>query len=749
MNCISCSAPLKPGAKFCTRCGTKQHETAEVSTKETPAESAGTAQEADNISMVKQKIFWNIQPGEVARRINEAEFIKYDSAQGIIVNDGTVAYIKSGGRLIAEIHGGNYDFVSTEELNKLLETRTSGGIAGLGKGIWKTIVHLFVGQQVKEQIAGDKAAELKKLKSLDEVLEYMKRGELFSITLRQEKEFQLLMGAMHDNPDEFSDFAPMEIRTKYHDVKIGIRAFFHINDFDDFSTFYLTDENVVRTNTLAQQLTPIIRSILQECLYDVELKDARIPEEVYGRIEGRLKEVNLHGLVLKSVVEITADNEDLERMHDLARELYLSEQELDYLHRTNDFKNRLSTTVAQQQLHEAQTDLDLFKQLQEINKDGVLTKDELHRFYTVLSRERSIFDVQEADKVEAALAEIEQTGLLRKEEIDILRFQINEREYQRGFSVKLMQLKDAVEYERVRTGGEQEIQLQQMAHELELVRTKDNYAEEKFYKELQMRVATEDAGLEHARKRAQLQNDQLEFAYNLADRGQQSQMERWAQMERLDSEMEDKASERRQKEKQQELDHQLQMQKEKEATERSKIDTHQHMTQEQIMAQQVKELDAAAQAEYARSFSAGKDAEKEKEMRAEQVKFMEQQFANQQQMNMQNSDNMNKMMEKMMDTMGQVSGNMIQNRNEQKEEYRSQLQREQDRHDKHQDRALNYTTRPQQVYNAPQGNAAPPQQQPPAPQQKTTPGAAAKECSKCHRLYDADALFCEDCGCEI
>ena len=95
-------------------------------------------------------------------------------------------------------------------------------------------------------------------------------------------------------------------------------------------------------------------------------------------------------MALKSVVEITTDNEDLERMHVLARELYLSEQELDYLHRTNDFKNRLTTVNIQQ----ARTDLELHKQLQEIKQDGVLTKDELEMFYIVLSRERRIFEAQ-------------------------------------------------------------------------------------------------------------------------------------------------------------------------------------------------------------------------------------------------------------------------------------------------------------------------------------------------------------------
>ena len=78
---------------------------------------------------MKQKIFWNIQKGEVACRVNESEFIRYDSAQGLIVNDGTTAYIKANGKVLAEIHGGIYDFVDPDELKRVLESRT-GGAAG-------------------------------------------------------------------------------------------------------------------------------------------------------------------------------------------------------------------------------------------------------------------------------------------------------------------------------------------------------------------------------------------------------------------------------------------------------------------------------------------------------------------------------------------------------------------------------------------------------------------------------------------
>ena len=99
--CGKCGARLLPGAKFCTTCGAP----AAAAPESAPAPEAQAA-EGGELAAVKQKIFWNIQKGEVACRVNESEFVSYDSAQGLIVNDGTTAYIKANGKVLAEIHGG-------------------------------------------------------------------------------------------------------------------------------------------------------------------------------------------------------------------------------------------------------------------------------------------------------------------------------------------------------------------------------------------------------------------------------------------------------------------------------------------------------------------------------------------------------------------------------------------------------------------------------------------------------------------
>ena len=64
--CTQCGAPLKSGAKFCIKCG--QRVTLAEKT------SAPSQETTSDINSVKGRIYWNIQPGQVARIINETEF---------------------------------------------------------------------------------------------------------------------------------------------------------------------------------------------------------------------------------------------------------------------------------------------------------------------------------------------------------------------------------------------------------------------------------------------------------------------------------------------------------------------------------------------------------------------------------------------------------------------------------------------------------------------------------------------------
>lgn len=740
MNCKDCGASLKEGAKFCTRCGAAQSQTQAKVANEPHAEA-----QTDNFRVIKQRLSWNIQPGVVAQQIKEADFIQYDTTQGIIVNDGTTAYIKSNGKLLAEIKGGCYDFIPSEELNKILQTRI-GGAASWFRRAGRFISNLILGKEVKDKVI-DNDAEIKKLKTLDEVLEYLKRNQLFSIALKQDRDFQMLIGSLQQNSDGGNNFDPLTIQTKFLDVQMAIRAFFKIDNFEEFANYYLAENNYVSMAMLAKECSVNVKAILQECLRDIVIEETTISDSVKILIEQRLQGMNLHGLIMTSIVEVAVQNEDINRMREIAREMYMSEQELDFLQRSYDFRNRLNTVVSQQTLHEACTDLEFYKELEKVNKDRILADDEFERFYILLSRERRIWeaqgyrDEQQAySDIQNALADIYKTGLLCDEEITILEDKIKERALEREFSMDLVGLKRSIEYERTRSGAAQDIEMQELTFQLSKLRADDEYRSERYYRELKQQS---DA----VRESNRLMNEQTIFEYELAERASKSQVERMRELEMLDDEIAERAHARDLKSVGMALEHEYRMMQEQQITERQRLAVQKDMDADRIMAQELRHMDTAAQSEFAKSFSAGKDAEREREYAAEKEQMYRDILKMQQDANNIHSSDVKDMINNMMSTMAHMSDSMVHNKDQQRGEYRDQLRREQDRHDAHQDRALNYTTRSDIRISA--NNRSDIQATATQNGGVQKPASASKVCPFCGKKYPDTERFCIECGSEL
>lgn len=689
--CGKCNAPLLPGAKFCTTCGAP----AATAPESAPAPEAQAA-EGGELAAVKQKIFWNIQKGEVACRVNESEFVSYDSAQGLIVNDGTTAYIKANGKVLAEIHGGIYDFVDPDELERILESRR-GGAAGALAGGGRFLINALLGRRVKDKF--DKSGDPERQRSLDAVIESMKRHEAFSLTLKLDKSFSLVFGS--GTAEEMAEFKPMTVRTKLLDLQMGLRAIFRISDFERFAEYFLTDERVATTLKIAAKLQPTIQNAVQAVMQDREVAGTSIPADVVELITAKIVAAGdqFYGLTLERVAEVAASNEDLERLRSLSRELYLSEQELDFLRRTNDFRNRLATETNGQAIADARSDLQLYQGLQEVNKDRLLADDELDKFYTVLSREKRIRDAQSEEEVEAALSDIEKTGLLREEDVENLRIDIAERRYQRGQVIKLMQLKDEIEFEKVRTAGEGQIAVETMRQGLELQeltlayrRREDEYSDDR-----------------RAKEREQMRADR-ETELELDDAEMNAQIERLRKVKEINRE-----------DKKMDLDHEREMERLKQEA----LDKKARMTAEQLMAVAAGEnLDSQAAVKFAESFSAGKNVEQVQQ--AAEARIADSQ---------RHEDRMLEMMREMKEMATTMTGHIVQNKDEERDRYRERMERQEERVDKTQDSALEYATRNNQQ--------AAPKPQPQAPQ------SVGRVCPDCGTVVAQGVRFCAHCGRDL
>ena len=689
--CGKCGARLLPGAKFCTTCGAP----AAAAPESAPAPEAQAA-EGGELAAVKQKIFWNIQKGEVACRVNESEFVSYDSAQGLIVNDGTTAYIKANGKVLAEIHGGIYDFVDPDELERILESRR-GGAAGALAGGGRFLINALLGRRVKDKF--DKSGDPERQRSLDAVIESMKRHEAFSLTLKLDKSFSLVFGS--GTAEEMAEFKPMTVRTKLLDLQMGLRAIFRISDFDRFAEYFLTDERVATTLKIAGKLQPTIQNAVQAVMQDREVEGTSIPADVVELITAKIVAAGdqFYGLTLERVAEVAASNEDLERLRSLSRELYLSEQELDFLRRTNDFRNRLATETNGQAIADARSDLQLYQGLQEVNKDRLLADDELDKFYTVLSREKRIRDAQSEEEVEAALSDIEKTGLLREEDVENLRIDIAERRYQRGQVIKLMQLKDEIEFEKVRTAGEGQIAVETMRQGLELQeltlahrRREDEYSDDR-----------------RAKEREQMRADR-ETELELDDAEMNAQIERLRKVKEINRE-----------DKKMDLDHEREMERLKQEA----LDKKARMTAEQLMAVAAGEnLDSQAAVKFAESFSAGKNVEQVQQ--AAEARIADSQ---------RHEDRMLEMMREMKEMATTMTGHIVQNKDEERDRYRERMERQEERVDKTQDSALEYASRNNQQ--------AAPKPQPQAPQ------SVGRVCPDCGTVVAQGVRFCAHCGRDL
>lgn len=779
MKCVKCHKELREGAKFCTVCGAPQPTAAmESSVETTPQPTAKPA--TGDISTTRNYLFWQVQPGELARIIPESEFIEYSSAQGLIVNSGTTAYIYKQGELVTTLLGGKYNFVEQHELEQTLDQHT-GGLAGGIKKVKRFLANLIFGQSVRQRVEQEEQKELLKANSLRQVIEYLNSDSLYSVVLVQNREFDLILGQAMPTADEYTEFVPISVRTHNYELKVGVRATFKIDNADAMRAQYLTARQTLSTACLAQTVAPQVEAVVQAYLGGAQAEtealqnNGQVSAKCRQEIEDQLRVIDFHGIHLLRIVSITCSNDDLERFFTLSHELYVSEQELDYLHKTNEFKNRLATAVNQQLLQEARTDLELMQSLEQINRDRCVKEEDLERFYIVLSREHRVFEAEDKEKEQQALQEIERTGLLRGEEIEILRDEVERRrqerqhedslteqsreaelqkqQYTSGFALKLMQLKDSIDYEMARTGGEAQIDLAQLAHELELTARKDAYADQRYDINFRRQQQQDEYELKHRKAQQQQDNEQMQFEYDIVRQTQEDQMNRYRQMMEVDAEEEDRASKRRIEEAKTRQEHEFRMHEADVEAQREHNRLRANMTAEQIAAEQLSQLDKDAQAAY---FNAGRNMEQERALRQQQADFYEQQMKRDESLNREMRQQIADMAKQTMAAMATMSGNMVENRNEQKREYQDELHREQARHDQHQDRALNYTTRqpaPANSNNTSNNNAGSGSAnsnnatQTPTASSPATKGA--KTCPKCGKLYPTIERFCADCGCEL
>ena len=457
--CPNCNSQVADDHVFCMECGTRiEMEPAPV--QEEAKTEEPQAEPVEHMTDVENHIMWNIQPGQVARLITEKEFLQYSDAAGLIINNGARVLIRQNADELVMLSNGIYSFKEPLPVTAPVEEKK--------RGFFNNII-------------GSVNASAKKDKL-----------DFCSILLVRDGDFPVIFGGADSTGD---NFVPMTIPARNLNVEVGLSAMVRIASMQVFAAKHMIDRTHMNVGELVALVAPKVEKVMREVLADVYVSESGVPEAVKTEIQDRLKALTpeLGGIAISSVEEVRFGHEALERFRALNSELYLTERELEYLERTNEFKNRLSATQNAQQVNEARNELDLYKKLQAINQDKILAEDELEKFYMVLSRERRIREAQNEDQIAAAMADIERTGLVRTEDLNRLKDDIRTSEHKRGHAFRMMQKKDEIEL--ISLQREYELRVRDEDYQFEKRKKDDEFDR---FKELE-RMKREKEAAEHDR----------------------------------------------------------------------------------------------------------------------------------------------------------------------------------------------------------------------------------------------------------
>lgn len=432
--CAKCGAELTPGKKFCGKCGT-------------PVAAAPSAEKEAEMVMSAGFVHWNILPGQLAAKVDEQDLAAYKDIKGFVVQEGIKALFFADGALVGELPGGKYPFkdIGVEEKKGL-------------KKFFANIAAFFKGKQANA--LADAASII--------------------IVLMRDAEFPMVFVE--------KDMPTAGIRS---DVAVHIMA--KITNIIQFYREQLLDKKFVSFEKLAEAIRPSIRTLLEDVVTGVDAasisSNAQMRETILNSLKLNISSIFPY-ISVERVIRLSGSNEELEELRKMEEELYISEKELEQLSKRNNFLNRLNDEKLQQQLREAQTQADFVVAMNKIDEQNQLTEDEKAKFADMLYWQRKLREATSKDEGETALVQLEKNGLLRAEELDVLKSDIEQRKKLKdlsdGQALAMLTLQNNMALDKQKLQWEIEIGNERIKNTLERQRMQDAYADERRKAEMAM-----------------------------------------------------------------------------------------------------------------------------------------------------------------------------------------------------------------------------------------------------------------------
>ena len=326
------------------------------------------------------------------------------------------------------------------------------------------------------------------------------------------RNIDLLFDATIDDEGNL-DFMPISIPTATIDVNLSVALQLQVQNMAMVAANYLADSNTLRTLDLMQMLRPIVKATLTKFLRNLDYQREGLPEAVVNNLKAKIIQAcneQLAGIEVVKVLSITDSSDDFERFRKIEKDLYVDNKKLDYLQRTNEFKNRLEQLTNQQTIEKAQSAEELRKSLQQINKDKLLNEDEMNQFTQMLESQQRLRKAKTQAEELQALSDLKKSTLVTEDEVKALEQSLAEKGISRDSVVDIMRVQAEQKLNTTRQIATFELSDNEHDHEraeelkaaqhngkllaanLEAKRQMDAYQDERKKQEFEQRVQNED-----------------------------------------------------------------------------------------------------------------------------------------------------------------------------------------------------------------------------------------------------------------